>query len=238
MNQSATCLSVWASAAAATASRSPFWRRPRRLGRSASGEQAWPSASTTRAGAPPRHGLRAQGLPEPLLDEAAQVRPRPARWFAPLRGRPDQNPGDEHGLLALAQDLRSVPVGAVEEAGETLGVETQDGVAQRLPLDPGRSRSLRPAHPLQRVRDRQHPLGRAPARFLLGQPSQLRRHRTIPPDRQPASHPRLPPEHGGRESRPQRQEKTARVTSSPRRYHTSCRDRTPWTVVREECATA
>ena len=52
MNQSATCLSVWASAAAATASRSPFWRRPRRLGRSASGEQAWPSASTTRAGAP------------------------------------------------------------------------------------------------------------------------------------------------------------------------------------------
>jgi hypothetical protein len=142
----------------------------------------------------PRHGLRAHGLPEPLLDEAAQVRQRPARWFALLRVRPDQNPVDEHGLLALAQDLRPVAVRAVEEAGETLGVEPDHRVAQRLALNPDRSRRIRPAHPFKRMGDRQHPLRRAPARLLLGQAPQLPRRRDILPDRQCASH--APPPNG------------------------------------------
>ena len=130
----------------------------------------------------PRHGLRAHGLAEPLLDEAAQVRQRPARRLAPLRIGPAQNPVHEHGLLALAQDLRPVTVRTVHQAAEPLDVEPHHRIAQRLPLDPGRPRRLSPAHPLQRVCDGQHPLRRAPAR-LLGQPPQLRRRRDVLTDR-------------------------------------------------------
>jgi hypothetical protein len=127
--------------------------------------------------------LRAQGLAEPLLNEAAQVRQRPARWLAPLGIRPAQNLVDQHGLLALAQDLRPVAVRTVYQAGEPFDVEAQNGVTERLALDAGRPRRLSPAHPLQRVCDGQHPLRRAPARLLLGQLPQLRRRRDILPDR-------------------------------------------------------
>jgi hypothetical protein len=143
----------------------------------------------------PRHGLRTHRLAEPLLNEAAEVRQRPARRLPSLRVRADQDPVDQHRLLA--QDLPPVTVRAVHQAGEPLGVEPDHRVAQRLPLDPSRPRRIRSPHPLQRVGDCQHPLRRSAARLLLGQAPQLGWRRHIFPDRQPAFH-RDPPAEAGR----------------------------------------
>src|SRR5215213_1125255 len=115
-----------------------------------------------------RHGLRAHPLAKALLDEAAQVRQGPTRRLAFLRVGTAQDVVDQHRLLPLGQPLGPAPAGAVHQAREPLGVEAQNSVAQRLPLDPGGSRRVSPAHPVQGLGQRQHALGCPATRLLLG----------------------------------------------------------------------
>src|SRR5215218_6354526 len=117
MNQSATCLSGWASAAAFTARASPLWRTPQRPWRRAGDAQAGLLAWTAPGGAPPRHGLRAHALAEALLDEAAQVRQGPARRLAFLRVGTAQDAVDQHRLLPSVSRSGRPPQGRSPKPG-------------------------------------------------------------------------------------------------------------------------
>jgi hypothetical protein len=130
--------------------------------------------------------LRAHALAEALLDEAAQVRQGPARRLAFLRVGTAQDAVDQDSLLPLGETLRSTTVRAVHPSCQSLRVEAQNSVTERLPLDPGRSRRIGPAHAFKRIGQRQHALRGSAAWLLFGQPPQLRRTRHVRSDRQPS----------------------------------------------------
>lgn len=72
----------------------------------------------------------------------------PARRLASLRIGPAQDVGDQRGLLAVNQHLGPSPVGTVDQTCQCLGVEANNGIAQRLALKAGRPRRLRPSKAL------------------------------------------------------------------------------------------
>jgi hypothetical protein len=127
--------------------------------------------------------LRAHGLVEPLLDEAAEVRQRPARRLSSLGIRPDKDPMHQHRLLALAEDLPPVAVRTIHQSGQPLGIEPDHRVAQGLALHPGRPRRLGAAHALQRVGHGEEALHRASAWLAPGQATQLGGAREVGADR-------------------------------------------------------
>jgi hypothetical protein len=91
-------LSGWAVAAASTADTSPLFEGLDRLGVALGMNRP---GLLPRQPEPERHGLRAHVLGKPLLDEAAQIRQRPAEELALLWNETPQDAGDEGSFLAL-----------------------------------------------------------------------------------------------------------------------------------------
>jgi len=128
----------------------------------------------------PRQGRQPIRRRPALLDVRGDVEQAVAADPVRLRVRPLQHPRPQLLPLRRGQLLRPPRPRAVVQPRQAFGVVAQHRIPQRLTLpshDPGR---VRPARPLQRLRDGQRPQRRTPVRLALREPPQLHRAHVVP----------------------------------------------------------
>jgi len=136
----------------------------------------------------PGQGRQRVGHRPALLDAGGDVEQAVAAQAIHLRVRPLQHPRPQLFLPCHAQLLRPPRSRTIPKPRQALGVEAQHRIAQRLALPPDNPGRLRPARPLQGLRNRNGPQGRTPVRLALRKPQQLGCAYVVPDHQAACSH--------------------------------------------------
>jgi len=123
-----------------------------------------------------------------LLDVRGDVEQAVAADPVRLRVRPSQHPRPQFLLLRRGQLLRPSRPGAVVQPRQALGVVAQHRIAQRLAFPPHNPGRVRPARPLQRLRNGQRPQRRTPVCLALREPPQPGCAHVVPDRQATCSH--------------------------------------------------
>ena len=136
----------------------------------------------------PGQGRQRVGHRPTLLDVGGDVEQAVAADPVHLWVRPGKRPRPQLLLPRHAQLFRPPRVRTIPKPRQAFGVEAHHRVAQRLALPPDNPGRLRPARPLQGLRDRNRPQGRTLVRLALGKPPQLGCAHVIPDHQAACSH--------------------------------------------------